>query len=420
MARHSTTNSAASVEGSAASTSDLLAAARSMLPHLLPIRRAIHRRPEVGLDLPETQGQVVDELKKLGLEPTLGKALSSVTATIGKGRPGRTIILRADMDALPLTEETGLEFASEVDGRMHACGHDTHVAMLLGAARLLVERLRADPSSLPGPVRLMFQPGEEGFFGAKVMLDEGFLDDLSPEHARAFAIHISAQYPSGEIHSRPGALLASADNFSITVRGSGGHASTPHTARDPIPVAAEIITALQVAVTRSIDVFDPAVLTIAHVTAGTTFNIIPETARLEGTFRCVSDERRGAVPDLIRRVVGGVAAAHGVEAEVKFAPLYPVTMNDPGVFERVREIARSVVGNADVHTMPAPMMPAEDWSYVLQRIPGVMVNLGARPRERDLAGYPQNHSNLVVFDEDAMAAGLALYTAVAQQLDPET
>lgn len=391
-----------------------------MLPHLLPIRRAIHRRPEVGLDLPETQGQVVDELKKLGLEPTLGKALSSVTATIGKGRPGRTVILRADMDALPLTEETGLEFASEVDGRMHACGHDTHVTMLLGAARLIVERLRADPSSLPGPVRLMFQPGEEGFFGAKVMLDEGFLDDLSPEHARAFAIHISAQYPSGEIHSRPGALLASADNFSITVRGSGGHASTPHTARDPIPVAAETITALQVAVTRSIDVFDPAVLTIAHVTAGTTFNIIPETARLEGTFRCVSDERRAAIPDLIRRVVGGVAAAHGVEAEVAFTPLYPVTMNDPGVFERVREIARSVVGKADVHTMPAPMMPAEDWSYVLQRIPGVMVNLGARPRDRDLAGYPQNHSNLVVFDEDAMAAGLALYTAVAQQLDPET
>jgi amidohydrolase len=324
------------------------------------------------------------------------------------------------MDALPLTEDTGLEFASEIDGRMHACGHDTHVAMLIGASRLLVERLREDPTSLAGPVRLMFQPGEEGFFGARVMLDEGFLDDLSPDDARAFAIHTSAEYRTGEIHTRPGALLASADNFSITVRGSGGHASAPHNARDPIPVAAEIITALQVAVARSVDIFDPAVLTIGHVTAGTTFNIIPETAHLEGTFRCVSEERRAAMPDLIRRVVGGVAAAHGVEGHVAFTPLYPVTINDAGVFEQVRDIARSVVGDADVHTMPAPMMAAEDWSYVLQRIPGVMVNLGARPRDRELAGYPQNHSNLVVFEEDAMAVGVALLAAVAQELDTAT
>jgi hippurate hydrolase len=208
----------------------------------------------------------------------------------------------------------------------------------------------------------MFQPGEEGFFGARVMLDEGFLDDLSAENARAFAVHISAQYHSGEIHSRPGALLASADNFSITVRGSGGHASAPHNARDPIPVAAEIITALQVVVAREIDVFDPVVLTIGHVAAGTTYNIIPGTAHLEGTFRCVSDGRRAAMPDLIRRVIGGVAAAHRVEAEVAFTPLYPVTMNDAGVFERVGEIARRLLGPADVRTMPAPMMAAEDWS----------------------------------------------------------
>jgi hippurate hydrolase len=404
---------------SAAPPPDLLASARSMLPELLPIRRAIHRRPELGLDLPETQRRIADALRALGLQPVLGKGLSSVTATIGPARPGRTVVLRADMDALPLTEETGLEFASEIDGRMHACGHDTHVTMLLGAARLLVERFRADPSSLPGPVRLMFQPGEEGYFGARVMLDEGFLDDLSPERARAFAIHISAQYPSGEIHSRAGALLASADNFSITIRGSGGHASAPHNARDPIPVAAEIITALQVVVAREIDVFDPAVLTIGHLAAGTTYNIIPETAHLEGTYRCVSDRRRAAMPDLIRRVSGGVAAAHGVEAEVAFTPLYPVTMNDPRVFDQVSDIARSVLDTAAVQTMPAPMMAAEDWSYVLQRIPGVMVNLGARPRDRELAGFPQNHSNLVVFEEAALASGVALYAAVAQQLDRE-
>lgn len=400
-------------------TSPFLAAARSILPDLLPIRRAIHRRPELGLDLPETQALVVEELRKLGLEPTLGKSLSSVTATIGAGRPGRTVVLRADMDALPLAETTGLDFASEIDGRMHACGHDTHVAMLLGAARLLVDGFREDATSLPGPVRLMFQPGEEGYFGARVMLDEGLLDDLAPEHARGFAMHISAQYPSGEVHFRPGALLASADNFSITVRGSGGHASAPHNAKDPIPATAEIVTALQVAISRSVDIFDPAVLTIAHLAAGTTFNIIPETARLEGTFRCVSDARRASMPDLIRRVVDGVAAAHGLAAEVVFTPLYPVTVNDAGVFGRVRDIAGSVVGEADVHVMPAPLMAAEDWSYVLQRIPGVMVNLGGRPRDRALEGFPQNHSNFVVFDEAAMAVGVALYAAVARQLDPE-
>jgi amidohydrolase len=398
---------------------ELLGAARAILPDLIAIRRAIHRRPELGLDLPQTQQQIVGELRGLGLEPMLGRGLSSVTATVGHDRPGRTVVLRADMDALPLTEETGLEFASEIEGRMHACGHDTHVAMLLGAARLLAERYNQDSTSLPGPVRLMFQPGEEGYFGARVMLEEGLLDGLTPGYARAFAIHISAQYPSGQVHFRPDAQQASLDEFNITVRGFGGHAAIPHNARDPITVAAEIVTALQVAVTRSVDVFDPAVLTVAHIAAGTTYNIIPETAHLEGTVRCVSEQRRAAMPDLVRRVVAGVSAAHGLEADVRYTQLYPVTVNDAGVFERVWEIARSVLGDSEVHTMPAPMMPGEDWSYVLQRLPGVMVNLGGRPRDRELAGFPQNHSNQVVFDEEAMAAGVALYAAVALELDAD-
>jgi amidohydrolase len=399
--------------------SELPGSASAILPDLVAIRRAIHRRPELGLDLPETQAIVVDELRRLGLEPRLGTALSSVTATIGEGRPGRTIVLRADMDALPLREETGLDFSSEIEGRMHACGHDTHVTMLLGAARLLVEAFRRDPATLPGPVRLMFQPGEEGYFGARVMLEEGILDGLSPVNARAFAIHISAEYPTGQVHSRPGALLASPDNVYITIRGSGGHASAPHNARDPIPVAAEIVTALQVAITRSVEVFDPVVLTFGQLVAGTTHNIIPETAHLRGTFRCVSDARRAAMPELIRRVVNGVAAAHGVQAEIEFEQLYPVTVNDPGVFERVGDIARATLGDGAVRTMPAPMMAGEDWSYILQRIPGVMVNLGARPHGRELLGFPQNHSSLVVFDEAAMAAGVALYAAVAARLDPD-
>lgn len=394
----------------------LLDAARAILPDVVELRRRLHRWPEVGLQLPETQALVARELERLNLEPRLGKGLSSVTAVIGADRPGRTVVLRADMDALPLNEDTDLEFASEVDGCMHACGHDTHVAMLLGAARLLVERQAADPEALPGPVLLMFQPGEEGWFGARVMLEEGLLDGLDQATTRGFAVHTSAQYPTGEIHLRPGAQQASVDELNITIRGRGGHAAIPHTARDPIPVAAELILALEVAVTRTVDVFDPAVLTIAHVEAGTAYNIIPETAHLQGTIRCVSESRRAAMVELVRRVAAGVAAAHGVEVDLEHVPLYPVTVNDPVVAEDVAGITARLLGEGAVHTMPAPMMPGEDWSFVLQRIPGVMVNLGARPPDRPLEGFPQNHSAKVVFDEAAMAVGTALYAQVAFDL----
>jgi len=403
-------------------TDDLLAQAKAIQPDLIATRRRIHRHPELGLDLPRTQALVVEELKALGLEPRLGKGLSSVTAIIGADRPGRTVVLRGDMDGLPLTEETGLDFASEDAGHMHACGHDTHVAQLLGGARLLVERLKSDPEALPGPVLLMFQPGEEGYFGARVMLEEGLLEGsagtkpLTLENAKGFAIHTSAQYHTGEIHTKPGAFLASADNIFITVKGSGGHASAPHLARDPIPVAAEIILALQTAITRSVAAFDPVVLTIAHVTAGTTHNIIPETASMSGTFRCVSDERRAAMRPLVERVARGIASAHGVEADVEFVELYPVTVNDAGVAEQARKIAADLVGVAGSVTMKAPIMGAEDWSYVLQRIPGTMVSLGARPPSEPLEGWPQNHSNLVTFDEDALPIGAALYAKAALEL----
>lgn len=391
---------------------DLIADALAHQPDLVAVRRRIHRHPEQGLHLPETQETIVEELERLGLEARIGTNLSSVTALIGADRPGRTIVLRADMDALPLHEDTGLDFTSEIDGSMHACGHDTHVTMLLGAARLLVDRV----DELPGPVLLMFQPGEEGYTGARVMLEEGLLDGLDPATTRGFAIHISSEYPTGEIHLRPGPLLASADNVFITVHGSGGHASQPALAIDPIPIAAEIILAFQSAVTRRIDVFDPAVLTIAHLTSGTTHNIIPPTARLEGTFRTLSDERRAAMPPLITRVVEGVCAAHGATSEIEFRPVYPVTINDTRVLHLVNEIATGLLGADDVKTMRDPIMGAEDWSFVLQKIPGVMVFLGARPRGQPLEGWPQNHSNLVVFDEDAMPVGAALYAKVALEL----
>jgi amidohydrolase len=207
-------------------------------------------------------------------------------------------------------------------------------------------------------------------------------------------------------------LLASADNFRITIRGRGGHASAPHDALDPIPVAAQIVTALEVAVTRQVNVFDPAVVTVAHVVAGTTNNIIPETAFLEGTYRTTSDVRRAAMKGLIQRVADGISAAHGLTVDVAFEPVYPVTVNDAAVAERVRVLAAELLGEGESVTMPAPIMGAEDFSYVLQMVPGAMAFLGGRPREADASTYPANHSDRVIFDEPSMAFGAALYAHV--------
>ncbi|MEA2623954.1 MAG: hypothetical protein QOH61_2864 [Chloroflexota bacterium] len=390
-----------------------LADAEHLLPEAVEVRRRIHRQPEIGLHLPKTQRVVAAELERIGLEPRLGNSISSVTALIEGGRSGPTILLRADMDALPLQEVTGLDFASDVAGVMHACGHDTHVAMLLAAARLLVER-QAD---LPGRVLLMFQPGEEGYAGARSMLDEGLLDvpderGFGPVTA-AFAVHISTRYPSGAIRIRRGAQMASSDVLTIRVNGRGGHASAPHLAVDPIVVAAEIIVALQTMVTRRIDPFDPAVVTIANVVAGTTNNIIPETAFMKGTIRAVSEATRATVSVLVRQVAEGIAAAHGASVEVDVEPGYPVTVNDPAFTEWVESVAAGLLGTDAVEPLPAPIMGSEDFSYVLQRVPGAMAFLGGCPLDLDPLAAPQNHSDRVIFDEAAMPVGIALYAEVA-------
>lgn len=386
----------------------LLTDARDLLPDAVELRRDLHRHPETGLALPATRDRVLGALEGLPLEVRRGETLGSVTALLAGGRPGPTVLLRADMDALPLLEETGLEFASMTDGVMHACGHDLHVAMLVGAARLLAARR----DEIAGRVLFMFQPGEEGYHGARVMLEEGLLDAADPPSG-AFAIHVSTRYRSGTINLRPGPMLASGDTIRITVRGSGGHASAPHLAVDPIAVAAEIVLALQTMVTRTIDIFDPAVLTIANITAGTTTNIIPETAFLQGTMRTLSEETREAMRTNVRRVADGVAGAHGAVADVELEPGYPVTINDSAFAAHVVDVARHLVGRDDVIEMDAPIMGAEDFSYVLQRVPGALAFLGASPPDVDPGTGPQGHSNRVVFDEPAMAVGMALYAAMA-------
>ncbi|WP_282794470.1 M20 family metallopeptidase [Streptomyces sp. CC224B] len=388
----------------------LTAAARRLLPGLVALRRALHRAPETGLHLPRTRRTVLDALDGLPLTVTTGRALSSVVATLDGGRPGRTVLLRGDMDALPQQEETGLEFASEVPGVMHACGHDLHTTMLVGAARLLAER-RAE---LPGRVVFMFQPGEEKGGGARHMIDEGVLETSGGAGVEgAFALHVSTRFASGTVHLRPGPSFAAADLLRITVRGRGGHASAPYLALDPVPVACEIVQALQTMVTRTVHVFDPVVLTVARIAAGTTTNIIPETAELHGTFRTLTPRARRLVRENVTRVARHVAAAHGATAEVELEEGYPPVVNDAGFAAAARAAAGDLLGADRVHHLPEPVMGAEDFSYVLERVPGAMAFLGARPPGTPSEGAPDIHSNRVVFDEDAMAVGSAVHAAVA-------
>jgi amidohydrolase len=391
---------------------ELFSAARADADRTIDLRRRLHRQPEIGLHLPKTQAAVLEAFADLPIEVSTGTSTSSVVGVLRGARPGPTYLLRGDMDALPLQEDTGLDFASEVPGAMHACGHDTHVAMLLGAARLLAERRDA----LAGQVVFMVQPGEEGHHGARFMLDEGLLD-VVPEApvSGAFALHISTMWRSGTINVRPGPMMASADQWTITVHGRGGHASTPHLAADPVPVAAEIILALQSMITRRTDVFDPAVVTVGHLEAGTTDNIIPPTALVHGTIRTLSPARRADVLASVQRVGEHVALAHDMTAEFVHVEGYPVTVNDAGVAAQVTETAAALLGAEASAVMPVPLMGAEDFSYVLERVPGAMAFLGGCPPELEPGTAPGNHSNLVRFDEDALPNGVALYAQMAMQ-----
>jgi hippurate hydrolase len=389
--------------------------ARDLQDETVALRRRLHARPELGNDLPITREAVLESLEGLPLDVTLHETTSGVAALLTGGRPGPTVLLRGDMDALPLHEDTGLEFTSKDDGTMHACGHDTHTAMLASAAKVLADRR----DEIAGRVLFMFQPGEEGEHGARFMLEEGLLDvppladGTESPVTGAFALHITSSIPTGMVATKGGPTMASADTFQIVVKGSGGHASEPFRTVDPIPIACEIVQALQTMVTRRIDIFDPAVVTVGQITAGTTNNIIPETATIVGTIRTVSERTRSAVHDNIRRVAEKIAEAHGASAEPEVVLGYPVTSNHDEFADFTLDTARDVLGEHNVHRLPHPIMGAEDFSYVLQRVPGTMMFLGGTHPDRDASTAPANHSNLVVFDEDAMVHGVELYAQMA-------
>lgn len=384
---------------------DLLEAARDLQDQTVELRRSIHAEPELGLDLPTTQAKVVEALTGLGLDISLGETTTSVVADLDTGKPGPTVLLRGDMDALPLTEDYVSDFQSRHEGMMHACGHDAHVAMLVSAAHLLT----ANVGELTGTVRFMFQPGEEGFHGARYMIEEGVLDGVD----RAFAIHVVTTIPNGLITTRGGPLLASADTFQIVVNGRGGHASAPHQCVDPIPPAAAMVGGLHSIVSRDLDPAQSAVLTVGHIEAGTTNNIIPASAFLEGTIRTFDEDVRNQIRGAVERVAIGTATSHGCTCVCEIVPGYPVTVNDDEQAQLTGEVATALLGGEGFVAADQPVFAAEDFSYVLNEVPGAMAMLGVCPDDVAPSAAEPNHSNLMQVNESALANGVGLYAAMA-------
>ncbi|HVV22811.1 MAG TPA: M20 family metallopeptidase, partial [Pseudonocardiaceae bacterium] len=322
-----------------------------LAPDLVALRRDLHRIPEIGLHLPRTQERVLAALEGLPVEVSTGTDLSSVTAVLRGGRPGPAVLLRGDMDALPVTERTGVEYASRHEGAMHACGHDLHTAGLVGAVHLLAAR-RAE---LPGDVVFMFQPGEEGWNGAGHMIREGVLTAAGEPVVAAYGLHVlAAEVPAHRFTGRPGPLMSASDGLFVRVVGAGTHGSRPHGGLDPIPVACEMINALQTMVTRRFDIFDPVVLTVGTFHAGTKRNIIPDDATFEATVRSFSEQSRERIKAESVRLCEEIAAAHGLRAEVRYDSEYPVTVNDPEHHEFVADTVRDLFGDDHFRPMPNP------------------------------------------------------------------
>ncbi|MEU9460686.1 M20 family metallopeptidase [Streptomyces sp. NPDC058322] len=390
----------------------VLERARELQPDLVRLRRSLHRDPELGLRLPRTQEKVLAALDGLPLEITLGQELTSVTAVLRGGRPGGAVLLRGDMDALPVDELTGVEYASELPGRMHGCGHDLHTAGLVGAATLLADR----QESLQGDVVFMFQPGEEGHNGAGAMIDEGVLGAAGKPLDAAFALHVSAnRLPGGWVASRPGTVMTASDVLRVTVRGEGGHGSAPHHAKDPVPAVCEMVTALQNWVTRTFDIFDPVVVTVGRLHAGTQQNVIPDTAEFEATVRSYSEANHERLAEGLPRLVRGIAAAHGLDVEVEYEILYPVTVNEPAATAFALDTARELFGAGEVWEAPQPASGSEDFSLVLNKVPGAMLLVGAAPEGTDVEKAPQNHSPRAVFDDRVLHRQAALLSELAEQ-----
>ena len=388
-------------------TADLLQEARNLLPHLVEVRRAIHRHPELGLETEETARLVERELDLLDI-PHRRLAGAGVAGYLGQGRPGLALLLRGDMDGLPLQEENDLPFKSEIAGRMHACGHDLHTTCVLGAAALL----KAHEAELPQPVVLMFQPAEEGPGGALPMLREGILSD--PAVGAALMVHCDVELASGAVGFKSGPAMASVDDFAITVHGQGGHAAHPERGVDALVVASQIVVLAQTLVSRMTNPTEPAVLTFGTIHGGHRHNILADRVELTGTIRTFTAKRREGMERELRRLAALVAEAAGAHVEVAVEHGYPSVICDGQMTALALEAAASVLGPDRAAALPDPSTGAEDFAYVAALVPSAHCHLGVRsPELADVGPGRGLHSSHFVADEGALPTGAAVLAGVA-------
>ena len=390
-------------------TQSILEQAQSMLPELQALRRKLHQIPEFGLELPNTLKVILDEISPLG-EITLGKSITSAVLHIKGDLPGPTVLLRADMDALAVIEDTGVPYAS-TNGFMHACGHDLHMAMGVGAAKILASR----KSELKGEVIIFFQPGEEGHHGADVMIEEQALMVSGSKPIRAYGLHVFSSYPLGMMGSRSGPLMASAGDLLVTVTGSGGHGSMPWLSKDPISVLNEIMSSLQTMVTKRFSAFDPVIVNIGWVRAGdtATTNVIPETASFGATVRVFSEENATKLKQYTQELVDSIATGFGLSATVEFTRATKVLMNDPQAISSVEKVTSEMFGASRYINLPTPIAGGEDFASIVSEIPGAFVFMGACPPGTDHTTAATNHSNKAVFDDSVLGDGAALLASLA-------
>jgi hippurate hydrolase len=366
---------------------------------IVALRRDIHREPELGFDTEKTAEKVLAALEGLPLDLETGVAKNGIVATLEGDGDGPTVALRADMDALPILENTGLPFASETEGRMHACGHDGHTSMLVGAAHAL-SGMRG---RLDGTVKFVFQPAEEGGGGGKVMVDEGVADDVSS----IFALHLWPALPFGKVATKAGPIMAAADAFEMEIKASGGHGAMPHLASDAIAIAAQVVTALQTIVSREVDPIEPAVLTVGEIGAGTAFNIIADEARIGGTVRTLDADLRKQIPARMEELARGIAKGMQGDVDLDYTFSYPVTVNDEAAASRALTVAEDLFGGESVLELPNPSMGGEDFAFFLEKVPGAFIWLGVG---EDVSGL---HTPSFAFDEEILPRGSALLAALA-------
>ncbi len=376
---------------------------RELFPYTQTLRRDFHMHPELGFQEVRTAGIVAKELRSLGLEVTTGIAETGVVALVEGEHPGPVLLVRFDMDALPIEEATGAEYASQNPGTMHACGHDGHTAIGLTVARMLTARR----GEIHGTVKLVFQPAEEGEGGAERMVAEGVLENPRPDHT--LALHLWNEKPLGWLGVTTGPAMAAAETFNISLTGKGGHGAAPHAAIDPLYAAAQIVTALQSIVSRNVPPMETAVVSVTAIRSGTTFNVIPQTAELQGTIRTFNPEIREIVLNRFREITEGIAASLNCTAEIQIESITPAVINDPQVAARVRDVARQLFPDAEIDTNQRTM-GSEDMAFMMENIPGCYFFIGSANPEKGLDAA--HHHPRFDFDEAALRTGAALMTAV--------